>query len=54
MKRISRDKSGHVNPLMESVVEVERETNARITVASGRKKRKNLMEGMIIETIMIF
>ena len=51
LKRISSEQRRHVKPLVEAVVAVAREANARMTVASGSMTRTNQMEGMIMETV---
>ena len=53
MNRILSDKSRHVKPPLEVLVYVAWEDNERMTTASGYATRANLMEGIIMETIMI-
>ena len=41
-----------MKPLIEEVVDVAREEDARINMASGSATRKKLMEGIIMETVI--
>ena len=52
--RRSSDQRIHVKPLLEAVVSMAREVNTRTTVASVRATRTNLMEVIIMETVIIF
>ena len=42
-----------MNTILEAIMVMAREANVIITVESGSKARKNLMEGIIMETVMI-
>ena len=42
-----------MKPPIEALVDVESESNAKITMTSGRAKRGNLMEEIIMEIIII-
>ena len=53
MNRILSDQRMHVKPTLEVLVYVACEENKRMTMASGHTTRANLMEGIIMETIMI-
>ena len=48
IQRISIKQSRYVTPLVESVVNVTREANTIMNVASGISTRTNLMEGVIM------
>ena len=50
---MARPKERHVKPLVEAVVSVVSEANSRMNMVSGITTRTNLMEGMIVETIII-
>ena len=53
INRRSIDQRRHVKPPIEALVDVESESNAKITMTSGRAKRGNLMEEIIMEIIII-
>ena len=50
---MARPKERHMKPLVEAVVSVVSEANSRMNMVSGITTRTNLMEGMIVETIII-
>ena len=53
MNRISSNQSIHVKSSMEAVVDVAREANVIMTMVSVSAKSTNLMEEMIMETVII-
>ena len=52
MNRIASNQRRYLKPLMEALVAMARNSNARMNVASGSATRKNLMEGIIMKTII--
>ena len=52
MKRRSSEQKRYVKPLVEAVVSVPRDSNARMTVANGSATRKNIMEGIMMEDVI--
>ena len=53
MNRISSNQSIHVKSSMEAVVDMAREANIIMTMVSVSAKSTNLMEEMIMETVII-
>ena len=52
MNRIASNQRRYLKPLMEALVAMARNSNARMNVASGSATSKNLMEVIIMETII--
>ena len=52
INRRSIKQGRHVKPLVEVLVEMARNSNARITIKIGRAIRKNPMEGIIVEDVI--